>query len=162
MSILLWLFIILSTMGIAGYFSPIKTVKALLLSIIYILDTIVQLITFAYSILIYSPYILSTNNTPQQTPSEKQDKKPINVVIIGYSFAGFEIHKNLQDNPSLSHYKFTIIEPKAYFEYTPAILEVLTEPHKYNSISFPLEKCFDSTRTSLIGSNAKSKNDYKK
>eukprot|EP01084_Bolivina_argentea_P136872 241075_1 len=125
--------------------NALKLVKLFLLSIFYIFDILLSIFTFIYSIICYC---ISSNQNDNNNNNNNESVKTI--VIIGYSFAGFEVHKNLQNNSSLSHYKFIIIEPKTYFEFTPTILEAVTNPLKYKSISLPFREYFDSTNSTLI------------
>eukprot|EP01084_Bolivina_argentea_P194836 334384_1 len=130
---------------ITARYCAVQLLKIFALSILYSLDILFSLVEFTYSILIYAPYIcLSSKYNTQRTKSQKS------IVIIGYSFAGFDLHKNLQSDPTLKHYKFTIIEPKTYFEFTPSVLVNITKPSHYHSTSIPLTKCFDTTRSTLI------------
>eukprot|EP01083_Nonionella_stella_P011480 32593_1 len=137
-----------------------KYVRSLIVSILWLLfcavDIVLTFIAFLYSILLRAPFLTLTSGSNPSPTTQKQSESCTSIVICGYSFAGFEVHKLLQNNPSLKHCTFTIIEPKNYFEFTPSILATMIKPSNYKSISFPLSKCFDSNRSTLIRGKATS------
>jgi len=128
-----------------------QTAKFLILLLLYAFDSLLAIVAFLYSIVLYAPYIFLSSKCARTTASSKASQT---VVIIGYSFAGFEVHKLLQSHSALKHLQFIIIEPKSYFEFTPSILMSMVNPDKYKSISFPISACFDPTRSTLIQGKA--------
>eukprot|EP01083_Nonionella_stella_P091688 256385_1 len=127
--------------------------KIISIALFYLLDLIILLLLFLYSLLFRVPYCLIAkcccysccSNEPPATQR---------ILIIGYSFAGLEIHQLLQRDTSLKHFQFTIIEPKSYIEFTPSILGCIAHPNRYQSISFPINKCFDPKRSQFIQAKA--------
>lgn len=122
-----------------------RMIKLFLLAIFYSLDIALNFAVLAHTVMLApSKYLRSLS------PETKEERPTKHIVIVGYQFAGFEIHKLLQSNPSLFHFRFTIIEPKTYFEFTPSILSAMVNPSKYRFISFPLSECLDVDRSTLV------------
>ena len=129
-----------------------ETLQMTVLATFYGLDIALNIIVFLYSMasgISYRFFIAMTGSDEGELVEHPQC-----IVIIGYSFAGFELHKLLQSERSLKHYQFVVIEPKTYFEFTPSVLSTMLNPSKYKSISFPLSDCFDTARSILIQGNA--------
>jgi len=120
-------------------------IQSSLLLVFYSVDIVLSLTVFGYSIarLLVTRVTWCCRRINRPRPTK-------HAVIIGYQFAGFEVHKLLQQNASLPHFTFTVIEPKSYFEFTPAVLSAMVNPTKYRSISFPFSLCFDTDRSTLI------------
>eukprot|EP01084_Bolivina_argentea_P269237 457522_1 len=127
--------------------------KYITISILYFVDIILIIFAFLYAIMIRFPYYCILNCCSNICCTKQNETEKI-VVIIGYSFAGLEIHTLLQSNSSLSHFHFIIIEPKSYIEYTPSILKSIVNPKEYKTMSFSLKKCIDSKNSELIQGKA--------
>lgn len=59
-------------------------------------------------------------------------RKPA-VVVIGGSFAGLRVQRELGDD-----FDVTVVDLKDYFEYTPGVLRLYTQPERLTSLSAPL------------------------
>ena len=69
----------------------------------------------------------ATLATPQRKPS---------VVIVGGSFAGLRVQRELSEDG----YDVTVVDVKDYFEYTPGVLRLYTQPERLTSLSAPLPR----------------------
>jgi hypothetical protein len=54
------------------------------------------------------------------------------VVVIGGSFAGLRVQRELSDN-----FDVTVVDLKEYFEYTPGVLRLYTQPEVRHTGSNP-------------------------
>lgn len=55
------------------------------------------------------------------------------VVVIGGSFAGLRVQRELSDN-----FDVTVVDLKEYFEYTPGVLRLYTQPEHLTALTAPL------------------------
>ena len=63
-----------------------------------------------------------------------EPSKP-SVVIVGGSFAGLRTQRELSDS-----FDVTLVDLKDYFEYTPGVLRLFTQPHRLRSLAAPLPR----------------------
>eukprot|EP01125_Pyxidicula_operculata_P019703 TRINITY_DN7162_c0_g1_i2.p1 TRINITY_DN7162_c0_g1~~TRINITY_DN7162_c0_g1_i2.p1 ORF type:complete len:844 (+),score=274.21 TRINITY_DN7162_c0_g1_i2:12-2543(+) len=91
----------------------------------------------------------STNSTPvKETPLKKKPNgESYEVVVVGAGFAGCMVCKKLQKTKNIN---LTLIDPKGYFEFTPAVLRVLCIPEKAEYISVPIQHILPKGKT-IVG-----------
>ncbi|NIQ04681.1 MAG: FAD-dependent oxidoreductase [Candidatus Korarchaeota archaeon] len=79
------------------------------------------------------PTMWSTDPTP---------RKSTRLVILGGGFCGTSIAQRLDSNNS---YEITLIDENSYFEYTPALPKLLTDPEYLSDIIVPYSQFLDRT-----------------
>ena len=104
--------------------------------ILIILDIILNIIIIIYNLFVWLPYKIENNIFCRKNKKIKKKK----VIIVGYSFAGYEIHHLLQQK--INHFEFIIIEPKMYFEFVPSLIKTVVDPEYYKIISLPMQNVF--------------------
>jgi len=67
-------------------------------------------------------------------PARAEACKPA-VVVVGGSFAGLRVQRDLS-----ADFDVTLIDPKEYFEYTPGVLRLFTQPHKLLALTAQLPR----------------------
>ena len=111
------------------------------------LDVVLCSVVILYSVFIGLPIkLLKKCGLLSNCCKSGKNESECHCVIIGYSFGGMCIHHQLQSDTTFSNWKFTVIEPKSYFEFTPSILECIVKSSKFESISVSLSKVFNPTR----------------
>ena len=107
----------------------VRATLSLAISIFEIIDLLL-VAAFAVSRAVRQCY---RNLVPGASSGGKPNKP--SVVIVGGSFAGLRTQRELSDD-----FDVTLVDLKDYFEYTPGVLRLFTQPHRLRCLAAPLPR----------------------
>ncbi len=77
-----------------------------------------------------------------QRSTAADDTPPVaaHVVVVGASFAGLAVARQLLADGHDKPCRVTVVEPRDYFEYTPGVLRAFVSPGKAEALLVPLPR----------------------
>jgi NADH dehydrogenase FAD-containing subunit len=90
---------------------------------------------FVFAFSLYGAILALVGGAIALVPAPRQRPR---LVIVGGGFTGCYVAKRVE-----RYYETTLIDAKDYFEFTPSILRVLTEPNHWKAIQIPHTRYLD-------------------